>query len=388
MRTLKSVLLAMLLVAALSGCSAAQQPENQAYAISLCADHAEAGKLLIGVTVPISGGGGKDGGSSPEYGQIYATTGSFSAAMEVIQSTTPFALNLSQLQSIIVSRELAQSQDFETFVQDIMSTNHLFSSTEIIVCQGSAQKFMENEKPQISGLLSLELETSYEHYALQGYVPTSKLSDVYYQGTSIYGDPICMLAATVDESTPKSGGSGEAKQTAAASDETLGDVLPQDMPVISIGKNRYLGAALLKSKRMVGELDGEQTRWVKVLSGNLTSFSLIVDGSPMRIKIHGRPKIRVDASADAPKITVDLWIQPIPLRELPELDRITRKIEKDIQSMLDIIQPLGVDPVGFAETAAMKFLTVDDFQRYNWSERFKSAEIEINVQTRDAYRLF
>ncbi len=400
MRKLSMALSVLGLMWLMTGCSASLQPEHQAYVISMSAEHTEGEKLRIGITVPTSSGGGsggEGGGEGAKYSKMYATTNSFSEAIDVLQTTAPYALNLSQMQSIIISRELAESADFPTLLDNIMMTNHLFSDTRIVICEGSAKTFMENEKPQLGGQLSVELETSYQHYTQRGYVPNSRLSDIYYTCASFYGDALCMLAATdsgggsgangSDASGEAPSGSGGASEAVASGNDHFGDVPPSGIPVEGPGKNHYLGSAVIKGFRMIGQLNGAQTRWVQVVDGSLTSFYMIIEGDPVRLKVHGHPKIQIDSSGDVPKISIELRIQPVPLRKMPADSKVIEHILSEINGMLKAICALGADPVGFGEIAAMQFLTVDDFRHYAWTERLKQAEFDVKITIVRAYQL-
>ena len=43
-------------------------------------------------------------------------------------------------------------------------------------------------------------------------------------------------------------------------------------------------------------------------------------------------------------------------------------------------QALGVDPFGFAEIAAGKFLTIDQWLEYDWHEKFPQAEFSLDIR--------
>ena len=47
--------------------------------------------------------------------------------------------------------------------------------------------------------------------------------------------------------------------------------------------------------------------------------------------------------------------------------------------LLNRCQALGVEPFGFADHALKKTLSLAEWERFNWSERFSQAEFDVDV---------
>ena len=75
--------------------------------------------------------------------------------------------------------------------------------------------------------------------------------------------------------------------------------------------------------------------------------------------------------------------EQIGLEDLADLVRLGNQIffdeEADIAALVRRCQQLRIEPFGFAERVATRFLTVDDWLAWNWRERFSSADVDVCV---------
>ena len=366
----------------LCGCAPTLQPENQAFAMSMSVDFAEGSDMLeLGILVPTLSNApdvSNHTGAPTDYERYFAVAASFSAALNALQISMPFTLNLSQLKTVIVSSELAQTDAFRSLIEDMMLTNHLFTTAYLGVSVGPARGILENSRPLVAGRLSVELDTAYEHYGQIGFVPLTRLGDMYYHMVSIYGEPFLMLIATADEQLPR--------QTMP--NALMGASLPGKLPIESSSKNQHLGSAVFREGRMVGVMDGASTRWARVLKGEVKNFSYRADGKALRISLRNTPSIRVDARTDAPIIEISLSVLPIPQRAMPDYVILKTQIRAELEFMLQHCRSLGVDPILFGAKAAHQFLTVNDFRAYRWLDKLKNAQFRVNVDILEAYSLY
>ena len=62
-----------------------------------------------------------------------------------------------------------------------------------------------------------------------------------------------------------------------------------------------------------------------------------------------------------------------------DLGELRALIEIDLADVVSHCQSLGVEPFGFAERAAARFATTDDFLAYDWRGRFPRAEVRFAI---------
>ena len=363
----------------LCGCAATMQPENQAFAASMSVDFAaDSGLLEIGILIPVIAGASDGSGGNPDFLRHYAIADTFASCLSALQISMPFTLNLSQLKTIVISRQVAQSDLFAGLIQDMMLTNHLYNTSYLAISLGAARQVLENSKPVGSGQLSTELDAAYEHYGQIGFVPLTRLGDMYYHMVSCYGEPFCMLIATADPDAERM----------SLPNGTLGKARPGKLPVESDSLNQHLGSALFKDGKMVGVLDGSLTRWARVISGEIKNFGYQSEGHALRLMLRTAPGIDIDTSKSAPVIHIKLSLLPIPQRTMPDIAVLKSQIRAEIENLFQHVRSLGVDPLHLGSIAAKRFATIAAFEEYNWPDCLRHATMELEIEILSAYTFF
>ena len=349
------------LVFLLGGCSAARQVEGQAYAVTMAIDAQPDGAVTVSVQTPSLGGVASAGGGDEESGYVIssATGATFEAALSLLNETIPRMLNLSQIKSLIIAEELARREDFGMFLREIKQYHLLYGEAGLIVCQGSAREMLEQQKALIGVRLSDSVVVALEQYSLLGTIPRVTLATALYASESVYEDPIAVLAAV---------SGAETGADYAGSLDRTGD-----------NRDEYYGGALLKGGRMVGRLSGGEMQLMNLLRGADQPMSMIVNGIAMNLERQGPPAVSVDLRGDVPVIDVGLCVLASMTDAPFNPDDIAASLAARYDDLTAHCQSLGVDPFGYARTAAAQFLTIPDWQAYDWHERFKTARITYTI---------
>lgn len=345
------------LIFLLGGCSAARQVEGQAYAVTMAVDAAETGEMTVSVQVPSLGGAAKADGESDDGGYVIssATGANFEAALSLLNETIPRMLNLSQIKSLIIAEELARRDDFGMFLREIKQYHLLYGEAGLIICQGSARDMLEQQKALIGVRLSDSVVIALEQYSLLGTIPRVTLATALYASESVYEDPIAVLAAV---------SGAETGADYAGSLDRTGD-----------NREEYYGGALLKDGHMVGRLSGGEMQLMNLLRGADQPMAMIVDGVAMNLERQGPPAVSVDLRGGVPVIDVKLCVLASMTDAPFNPDEIASALATRYDALTAHCQSLGVDPFGYARTAAAQFLTIPDWQAYDWHERFKNARV-------------
>ena len=386
MRGIKRILGGLLLaaiVASLSGCGASRQVENQAYILVMGLDLSEDGELVITALSPkISGGGGDEGGSSGsgsesgDYLHLSVRGESYERALERLNWAVPRTLNLSQLKLIVFSQELVEQVDCGDLFREIAKTELLFTAAHVVVSAGKAQEFIENLQPTVGTRLSTDIEASIEHYVNYGIAPDSRLATLYYQTESVYSDPLAIYAMLSDEESSGEDGQNGAQPASALSGpaQQVSQKLDSDI------KTRYLGAAVFCDGRYCGLLDGGETVLANLLTDSLNLFWYTLEDECIKLNTVGKPKIKVDTSADPVKIEISIRLSVSNQdHRIPE-EKLRGSLKSDIEALIEHAQRMGAEPFGFAEVAARNFLTLDQWQDFDWREKFRRADVEIKLR--------
>lgn len=373
----KLLMFLFLSLVVLSGCSRASQAEDQAYVLVMGLDKTVSDQLEMSVLIPrISGKtSGESSGSAPEnYMHLCVTANDFEAALEKLDWASPRNLNLAQMKLIVLSRDLADSQECPELIANISQTERLFTATKVAVCEGGAKEFVETIRPSIGTRISTDIESMFKHYNDHGYLPESSLAELYYQTASVYSDPMVAFAV-LDVQEPKEE-STEEVTPAGAFDRSIQELSASYRSEIA---TRYLGAAVFSEGKMRCILDGNQTIFTNLLRNELDSFRYEVGGQNLEF-VPTRPVyINVDPAEKRAHIQINMALSFAAQEKIPDKEVLRKKLTDDLERIIEYTQTMNVEPFGFAEHAARRFLTLSDWLEYDWKKHYQDAQIEIEL---------
>ena len=380
---MKKLLILTLLAAILmlSGCSHHAQVENQAFLLVMGLDRTADGQIEMSVQIPSIAGNSDsaDGAASPNgsanYARMSVTGASYEEALERLDWISPRDLNPAQLKLVVISRDLAESDICPNLINHISQTERLFTATRVAVCEGSAKEFVSSIQPTVGTRLSTDISAMFDHYIGRGFIPRSRLADLYYLMNSVYSDPMTSYAVLEPKALAKSESGDEAQPASALSGDlaSLSSEFESDIPT------RYLGAAVFSGGKMRGVLDGEQTICTNLLLNELNSFFYNVKEASVELIPEGKIKLTVDTQSDPVRLIVkgklSLSAEELPIDE----DALIRHLREDVKNTIRTAQRMGVEPFGFAEAAAKHFLTIEDWVNYGWKRRYLNAQVEVDL---------
>ena len=370
----------LLALALLSGCSNHAQVEHQAFLLVMGLDRAEGGGIEMSAQIPRISGNSQESadgeGNSSGYAQMSVTGSNYEEALERLDWISPRDLNPAQLKLVVLSRDLAESEDCPELIERLARTERLFTATRVVVCEGRAKDFVSTIRPTVGTRLSTDISALFEHCIGRGFTPRSRLADLYYLQNSVYCDP--MVGYAVIGPQMQSGGeqSDAAQPASALSAELmeLSERFESDIPM------RFIGAALFRDGRMCGVLDGAQTLCANLLQNEMDSFYYNFDDVSVELIPEGSIRLRVDADGDAVALRVrgrlSLAAEEMDIDEEALLDHLNA----DVKAAIRATQALGVDIFGFAEAAAKRFGTIEDWVNYDWRRRYPGAELDVRLE--------
>lgn len=368
MRLLKGIVILMICLG-LAGCSQASQVENHAYVLVMGLDQNEDGGLRMSVQVPkISGGSAQESGEKSgtgNYTSFVIEADDYEDALARLNWASPRDVTLSQIKLIVLSRELAQSPRCRDLIANIAQTERLYTAAWVAVCEGKAEDFVKAIKPNIGSHISMDIEAMFSHYTSSGYVPRSSLADLYYQTESVYSDPMVTYALLERKASPASVLSGSQREISGAYESEI--------------ETRYLGAAVFRDGSLAGVFSGTQTIMANLLRNEVDAVQYACGGQSLNLVPARATYVKVDVSREKPRISINMHLSMAAQERKPDEDLLSRSLEADILGVIRRAQELNVEPFGFAEKAARRFATIEQWQRYDWHRRFLQAEIEIQL---------
>ena len=410
MRKIALALMICLLLPCFASCHEASEMDDTLYVIAIGVDQGVADKWRLTIQFPTmkSGGGSSSsngnggnsssggGGGDDESGQGYATVDSpsFFVGIDMLNASMPRKLSFAHAQIIVFSEELAQSGLIGEYVAPIGRFSEIRRSSHVFVVKGTAFDFLKENKPTIGTTLSKSFQVFAAASENIGYFPHITLENFYEGLKSPYGQAIASKAAINEmESSSEEGGPKE-EQEFKTGGEYLAGELPRD------GKNKLelWGTALFNGDKMVGELNGDETRLLLMIRGDFRQ-GLYVMQDPMEpelivsldVQLDKKPQIDIETEGEQPiirlKFQLDadlLSVQSMIHYENPELrplleETFKKNIEEGIAELIQKCQELYCDAFRFGENAAKNFLTIDEFESYDWNRRFHDAKVEVDV---------
>lgn len=360
MRWVKLIALISALGLLLCGCQDTGEVENQAYVLVLALDTAEDGALELTVRVPGIGKSdakGKEGdaGGSP-YLSFSVSAPYWSRALDELQWATPRRVNLSHIEMIVVSQALASQPSFPDLMNAIADTPHLYSNARFVICAGSARDFLEAGETVIGTRLSSEIHTMLTQYARQGFIPDVCLADACYCANGIYGDPIAIWGGL--EETP--------------SDDEADAVLKSPM------RQRFSGTALFRGGRFVRGLSRRDTRLLHLIRGQCKTFPCAWQGGVVELSVQSAA---LEARFAGDDVALLLRLRLRAPEGFSESEALSQEaaIRTDITRLVGDCQRLGIDPFGFAESAAAHFATVPQWTAFDWKSRYIRAPLTVDL---------
>lgn len=392
----KALIIAMLGAMALSlaGCYDYSEPDERAWVLALGVDKGRQNKLTVTavVAVPknIAGGGeqpGSGGGGQGGFFTVSMDTTTILSSLELFNTVVDRRVTLSHTKWFVFSRELAE-EGIGEYVAPLVRFHQFRRSSQLIICEGRAEDFLANGAPKMEDNVGKFYELMQRGWRFTEFIPFDSFHQFYYKSENLGVWPIAQLAAlrrkepVYPDNTPKPKGLYQAGR----------------IPRKGGSEIEIMGGAVFEGGRMVGTLNGDEVGVQKLFFGTLKRT--IVDVPDPRhpdlyiiVDVVPREKPRVDISIDRgkPQIAVDIKLEGgiISLQsgenyERPDRlyiveDAVERALLEDVLNTIATSKRLDADFLGFGLHAQKLFKTWPQWAEYNWGEKYRDAEIAVNV---------
>lgn len=358
----------------LTGCTDFNQVEDLAFAEVLGVDLNDANRIEVSIQVPqIAGKRGEDGSGGGSSQLIYSAAGdTLDEALHLLQWAVPRRLDLSQIELIVISENLASNERFLKVCDTIMATPRLYTAARLAVCSGSARDFVAAEKPVIGTRTSTELAAAFSDYARNGFIPNETFSDVFYRTRSVYSDVLAIHADTAPQPEEQTDPPTQPASAMTPSGSSGDHVEMQH-------SNRFLGAAMFHNGLMVGKLSADEYLYCKILRGEQQAFPFSVNGQTVGLTTLGSPDIRIDLTSNPIQIDVTLRFSIVSSSNKTAIAPLKYELENELMNVVTICQKMKTEPFGFSDSAASLFPAADDWIQFGWTDRFSSSQINITA---------
>ena len=377
----------------LGGCGGGQEIESCLFVLAMAVDPAPDGNLTVTIKA-LSGTQDAVGGANstpdqaqdgqissvqpnsqletPEPGYIVmsATAPSCLRALNMLSSTTPRTVNLSQLREIVLSRTLAQTDATLSILREIHSMYRANGEAIVVVTPDDAGDFIRRQRAILGVRLSKYLEVLFDHFAQMDTIPS---------GAPLASVIEAMQSDTIDAAAVY------AAANAFDSKIVLGGAemnrLPGHLPRTSPAENEYLGCALFSGPRMTGTLTGEETGLLRLMMGDAQRQSTFIGNALYRTNLPTRVRRKIE-----PDGTLSVHIAMSLKHEAGEAfmtaEEIAAQIEREAVAVLLRLRAASSDAVGFGRIAIRKSLDIPSWEERNWPDEYERLGVRVSADVR------
>ena len=339
------------------------------------------------------GGGSQDGAGQDGYTYVTVDAPSFFTGIDMLNSSVPRRLAFTHAGLIVLSEELAKDGLIGEYIAPIRRFREVRGTTHLVVTKGSALEFIKSNEPFIGTTLAKALQTASTESTNTGFFLHTTLNEFYEALKSTHGQPVITMGAVNEFESFKEEGTKWGSEF-----KTGGEYLAGQLPRRGQNKIEYWGTALFDHDKMVGELNGNQTRTLMMIRGEFErGFFTVKDPKqpeliiPLDIRQARKPKVKVSFNGDVPTIELTISLKGdilavqsrLHYEQDPLLSLLEETIKKDIKDQVDQLiskcKNLNVDVFKFGDVASRQFWTIDEWEKYNWNKKFKDVKVTTQV---------
>jgi spore germination protein KC len=282
------VILALFAVSMLAGCYDRREIDDMAYVVSLGLDKGKTNelRLTIQIAIPVAtgggesggGGGGSDGEGSESSFITTIETPSIYSGLNMANNYISKQINMSHAKVVVISEELAR-EGVQKYINAIMRGREFRGNMYVLVSKGKAEEFIKETKPKFEVNPAKYFELNLMSYRYTGFSANTQLIKFYLQEKCTCIQPVAILGGVNRfKSAEDFDLNGSTYLEKGKSSPMEGDFIAGEVPRTGMIKSEFMGLAVFDGDKMVGELDGEETSYYLMLTGNYQySFFTIPD---------------------------------------------------------------------------------------------------------------
>lgn len=394
LRTWSGLIAAAFTVMLLSGCWDKTELEALSFVMCIGLDKGQGSNLDITYVIsnPQGGGFGNVIGSSPnEPAQeiITVTCPDVLSTRDLLGATISRQITFSHTKVLAINEELARDGQLAGLIDQFLRDRQIRRDLYMMICREKASEFLRRNNPQTETRIHKFYELMSERWKENELVPLSDINKFvksYEDGKDLF---LCIYGTAKPE---------DPKPYAHEDEYYAGEInMKGDNPI------QLIGSAVLKNGKMIGLLTGEETRLCMHLQPRSTFSSLQATfpdplDESQRVSIrfiketNNRFKLDLDGEVPVIDVTVPLLVDILAVPsgvdyatdlQKQELfkEHIKASIEGKARKFIKKTQEeFEGEPFLWSELVRRKFDTWDEYERYDWMEKYPEAIINLNYE--------
>ncbi|HHV96320.1 MAG TPA: Ger(x)C family spore germination protein [Clostridiaceae bacterium] len=393
----KIMMLALILIMSFifTSCYDAKELDEYTYVIAVGIDKGVTDKyrLTIKFHTMKGGGGGETGGTiGADFEILVIDAPTFFTGINMINSALARELNFMHAKMLVFSKEIAE-EGVSTFIAPIIRFRQIRHSIHVVVSKESAYEFLEKYEPIEGNAISKALELIVSETSETGYIIHTRLHEFYTGLKSTFRQPMAILAGVNDMKNFVETGEELQNQYSTEKEYTAGEI-----PRKGGGNVEFYGTAVFNGDKMIGELTGEETRMLSIILGEFKRGNFSIQDLyypdkyvPIDIRMERQPKVeakmkgdkvifdvKINLEGDILAIQSHLNYEEEPLKSSLE-EAVVKKFKEEMNSLIEKCREWGVDIFRFGRVVCSNFRTIQEWENFNWLEKFKDSEVNINI---------
>ncbi|OPY58943.1 MAG: Spore germination protein A3 precursor [Pelotomaculum sp. PtaU1.Bin035] len=387
----------------LTGCFGSRETDETGYILAMGIDKGEKDNMVVTVSIAntkaiagMTGPGGGIGGARNTLVQSVETYGPLTS-LEQFDTAVSRHLSLLHTKAYIFSEEFAR-EGLESWFGTLSRYYELRATSYVFVCRGKAKDFLEKNQPPLEISPTKQYEIIGNLYKSHGLYQSNMFKDFYQHIKSWTTGPSLPLVAIHE------GGLETAKPGYNKGGELGGGkYVAGEVPISGENKAQFCGTAVFLSDKMVGTLNGEETRYYLMLRGEfnngfiIISYPLVPENALGLIVHQARsPKYATTINDDGTvTIDVDIYLEADLAGTLSNVDfestdvipiiegAFSSHVQQECQRLINRTQKeFKSDICGFGEQVKGHFWTVQPWREFNWNQKYPEAAVNVTAHTR------
>ena len=341
-------------------------------------------------------------GSKPIIDTVVAP--SISASINLMNAYAGKQVNLSHCKVVVFSEDVARDGILEE-VTYLMNSPQIRPTTNIIIASDKAKDYIENSTSSLEGILTKYYNLFPTSAEYTGYTSNILLSRFYQNLTSDESGAVAILG-TKSKSANKNSSSQEEDTSNSTKQEVSNNT---SLESIATGENivegdrgtENIGLAVFNKDKYIGNLSAIETLCYTLIKEEVDNFSVCIDhptnpDKKIDVSVSSLEpnNVKVDISKDNPIITIKLNLTAKALTGQNSLDFSDKDTLNSVNSALkefltskmkdflyNTSKEYGCDINGFYRLVKQKFLTIPEYDNYNWKEMYKKADFNVEIDS-------
>lgn len=385
-------ILVIILFLAFSGSYTSLSIDNIETVVAIGLDTSTTNNLRVSFQFTNSSSVSESGTTEQSPSMVYSIdASSISSAINLMNAYVGKELSFSHCKLIAISEELANtgiSDEIYTLINDIQ----IRPTANIVISKCTAKVYIENSKPLFENLLTKYYEVFSNSSKYTGFTVNATIGDFFNSLVCKSCEPYAILGGLNSENSSDSSSIESKKDVTGKSNES--NIQGE------LGTENF-GIAVFKQGQIVGELNSIETMCFLTTRNNVDGFLIsipdpnsedevidiyltptsnttikvkLLNGSPY-IKLECRFAGRIQSASENTNYLDDNL-----------LDEISSACNSYLESILSdylykTAKNFKSDINGFGQEAKKNFLTLEDFEDYNWKEKYKDSFFDVNVNS-------